>query len=440
MDTSFKTILGLSPADYNTWKASGLSDTFPVWAVQQNKISPEKYRKWAINQYQIPFVKDSFFYNITINQSIWQKVHNKAPWNKDLVPLYEWDNTLFAGCIQPPPFELAPNIVAVLIMPKQINILWKKIQQFSNYKPLSSTPTAKARVTPTPTPIAKPISTPKPSLLNSQSKTESIAPDPLNKIATKPKEHLSPQQSPPPKQNTEQQAPLTLKSPIQQSTPPPKQNTAQQAPLTLKNPVQQSTPPPKQNPEQAPLTLKSSIQQSPPSPPEENDPESFTNTSLLDTVIKNETQTQIKQMAEDEICDQVLKKSKRFFIGSIIFSFQNKEFTPLEWTSSLKGHSIPIKTDKPSCFRIICMSKKSYHGFVVQNEQHKHFFKLWGFKAVPEHVTLIPVLNKEQNVIGAFMGIAEQDVSHKALYEVEKWAKQIALALPKPKQKSYKAS
>ena len=130
-----------------------------------------------------------------------------------------------------------------------------------------------------------------------------------------------------------------------------------------------------------------------------------------------------------EVYKGVFKLSEQFFKGVIIFSFHDNEFTPVEWSDSMSGPATPIKIEKPSIFKMIVKSRSSYHGFIVNNEQHSQFFTPWGFDTLPKHITLIPVFNSSKNIIGAYMGISDQVIDKKHLHKITKWGNMLAKTL-----------
>ncbi len=150
---------------------------------------------------------------------------------------------------------------------------------------------------------------------------------------------------------------------------------------------------------------------------------------LLNTIIKSTIITQIPSTYAKEIYDHVFALSNQYFTGVIIFSFSDNEFTPVEWSNSMSGPTIPVKTEKPSIFKMLCNTRSPYHGFIVENEQHKSFFAPWGFEVLPKHVTLIPIFNNSKTMVGAYMGIADKAVDKKHLYKIQKWADTLSKTL-----------
>ncbi|MDE0119692.1 MAG: hypothetical protein OXM55_06780 [Bdellovibrionales bacterium] len=313
--------LNLSETDYNEWKNTVQEESFAVWALHKNKINIQKYMEWAIQYYKIPFLTDSFFYNMTIHQQFWNRVKALEQWNETFLPVYEWNAILFAGCIEPPKRIQDKSTLPILASPKNLKFFWHKIQKLSE-------------------------------------------PDILYKKKDYPTE--------PRTQAKEEQDNFLTKSGM-----------------------------------------------------------------LLNTIIKSTVITQIPSSYAKETYDHIFALSKQYFTGIIIFSFNDNEFTPVEWSDSMSGPTIPVKTDKPSIFKMLFNTRSPYHGSIFENEQHKSFFTPWGFKVLPKHVTLVPIFNNSKAIVGAYMGISDKSVDTKHLHKITKWANTLSKSLQKV-DKQYK--
>jgi len=156
--------------------------------------------------------------------------------------------------------------------------------------------------------------------------------------------------------------------------------------------------------------------------------------NLLNTVIHNTALSKLvyADSVEDDSYQYFFQKSEKFFSDIIVFAILNNEFIPLEWTSSLEGNKSRIKIDQqPSVFKMIVTSRSPYHGIIMNNKVHSKFFSLWGFDALPKHVSLIPIMEKSKNIVGAFMGIANKSVDRKYLYEIMSWSQPLIEAIKK---------
>ena len=158
--------------------------------------------------------------------------------------------------------------------------------------------------------------------------------------------------------------------------------------------------------------------------------------SLFNTLLTKTSTTEADTAVESEYTtyEEIFAVSEKYFSGVIIFSFLKGEFTPIRWSPNLKGSPTPVKTDKPSLFRMTVQSRSPYHGFIIPNEQHKSFFNGWGFSETPKHVTCIPLFNNVKHIVGAYMGIADETLDQKCLYLATKWSKSVSFILEEDKK------
>lgn len=141
MEKKWQEKFNLSDIHYRDWQQSNPKDSFAVWALKNNKITSDQYMDWATQHYNIPFLTDSFFQNISINQQFWHKVQYLEKWNESLIPLYEWNTVLFTGCVKPPEKTQFKNIVPVLALPQKLSFFWNKIKKFQSDSPFTSNDT-----------------------------------------------------------------------------------------------------------------------------------------------------------------------------------------------------------------------------------------------------------------------------------------------------------
>ena len=133
MDQEWQEIFNLSEKDHDEWKKTDQTDSFPIWAIKHNKLHLDQYIDWAMQHHHVPFLKDSFFYDIEITQQFWNSTKDREKWNKDFLPIYEWENTLFVACLEPPE-KKQDNIIPILTSPKNLKDCWNKIQSFSQFE------------------------------------------------------------------------------------------------------------------------------------------------------------------------------------------------------------------------------------------------------------------------------------------------------------------
>lgn len=111
----------------------------------------------------------------------------------------------------------------------------------------------------------------------------------------------------------------------------------------------------------------------------------------------------------------------------------NQAVMPQIWSDNVivSAQKSPISINQASMFNIVAKTLKPYHGYVVPNEVNDQFFAIWNESSIPDHVTLVPILIKN-NLCGYLMGLGPKSAYNKnSLRLVEKLTEQIKMALEK---------
>ena len=188
----------------------------------------------------------------------------------------------------------------------------------------------------------------------------------------------------------------------------PKKWTDPQVSLT---PQKNTPPPPEGDPDSSPGTLMST----------------FTRITRVTNLFK---MFQTKNPPANTASHPVFKQAKAYFTEAVIFGFHQNQFVPIQWSPTL---AVPacVSVSEASMFKIVCKSRKEFHGLVVPNPIHFQFFKSCGFKqGLPKHITLIPVFQPSGELCGAFMGISPKaPVPSRHLGEIRSWTKDFPTTL-----------
>lgn len=148
----------------------------------------------------------------------------------------------------------------------------------------------------------------------------------------------------------------------------------------------------------------------------EKDPSEGTKTIAGYTKITSASST------EEEIFDGILSEMEKNFSKCMLLVAQpdknNEVLKPYKWNSrfsksnpSAKATAIPLNL--PSPFRVIFRTQKSYHGYIVPNDQNDQFFAEWNESQIPDHMTLSPIL-VDDVVVGAILGLGDKNADNKA--------------------------
>jgi hypothetical protein len=104
---------------------------------------------------------------------------------------------------------------------------------------------------------------------------------------------------------------------------------------------------------------------------------------------------------------------KTYFKKTMLLAIGDKDrvVKPLMWEGNefdvrkpaLQEFSLKI----PSIFRIVSGTQKPYHGYIVPNDLNGAFFDSWNHGQIPEHVTIVPILDHDL-VVGMLIGFGEK--------------------------------
>lgn len=119
----------------NRWKNVGSHQSLTFWALKNLIIDKREYFKWAVNHYKMPLVKDMFFQQHLIKKKEWSQVKNAYDWDEEILPICFQNNTIFVGCVEPPPESekiIGFNSRFILANYKSLEINWKFFQALTN--------------------------------------------------------------------------------------------------------------------------------------------------------------------------------------------------------------------------------------------------------------------------------------------------------------------
>ncbi len=148
----------------------------------------------------------------------------------------------------------------------------------------------------------------------------------------------------------------------------------------------------------------------------EEDPSEGTKTIAGFTKITSASST------EEEIFDSIFNEMEKNFSKCMLLVAQadknHQVLKPYKWNArfsnsnpSAKATAIPLNL--PSPFRVIFRTQKSYHGYIVPNNQNDQFFAEWNESQIPDHMTLSPIL-VDDVMVGAILGLGDKNADNKA--------------------------
>ncbi len=100
---------------------------------------------------------------------------------------------------------------------------------------------------------------------------------------------------------------------------------------------------------------------------------------------------------ENEAIAWVFQQLKQHFRNSWLLVMTGDTLKAWRWDSVARPASpeaeAAIDLSQPSLFRIVARTAMPYHGHVVESAINNGFFRAWGLRNTPPHVTAVPVLS-----------------------------------------------
>ena len=130
-------VFPVSEANQKKWKEENSDKSLLFWALTHKIIDRQKYFEWCREYYKIPFLKSDFFELNTFNHKQWQKAKDLKRWNRECLPICEWEGVLYVGCLEPPQDHKnwKFNYYLVLTTDLSLRMQWKIIKDFSDLLP-----------------------------------------------------------------------------------------------------------------------------------------------------------------------------------------------------------------------------------------------------------------------------------------------------------------
>ncbi|WP_413287462.1 hypothetical protein [Bdellovibrio sp. HCB337] len=111
------------------------------------------------------------------------------------------------------------------------------------------------------------------------------------------------------------------------------------------------------------------------------------------------------------------QRLRTFFKKSMLLAIGDKDrvIKPIVWDENFEGltpQTAEFNLKTPSIFKIVTGTQKPYHGFVTVNDLNESFFESWNHGQIPDHVTLVPLMDGDL-VVGMLMGFGEKSSYNK---------------------------
>jgi len=433
----------------NLYSKDSTNVSLLLFCLRAKMIPIHEYLEWAKENFELPVLSSQFF---KIHQpkkeffKIWQKIYN---WSPECLPIAEWDGALIIACLEiPQDYKNLNPTIFVLASHQVLDTTWEIYQKSDRSAENDFTDmTALAATVVATSPFAagkeqsylsddislvledhaesehsEESSEEKPSeetheaiegLLDLETPAPVI---PLNDLAPK----KGPRSSEPIMNITI--ADLNEKTRIDNLVPVEDEIDLEAPPMPERKNISPMSP------NAAPSAAAGPLPTAPVRPISSVGGE--TASYLLEKVRK------VGRDQFDKDAHASFQQLKTFFSKSMLLAIGDKDrmVKPLLWDhgfDSAEGGAPEFNLKTPSIFRIVSGTQKPFHGFVTVNDLNESFFESWNHGQIPDHVTLVPLLDGDL-VVGMLMGLGEKSNYNKnVLNFTENVAKELSLKILK---------
>lgn len=425
----------------------------------RSKLLPAKdYLAWAKENFQIPVLSEPFFQTHKPQIELykkWQKIHK---WSTECLPIAEWDGVLIIACLEPPEnyqntnptvfvltshelldqtwaiykkseksqavmaaadndfADMTALAATVVASPKESNFFGadgeivlkdepsleeKSEESVSEEKSEEAQLSVEGETSASPEGLFGDAPAPKMESLTNLTKTEPITPQPMN-IEVTTEISLAPKPSPAAEEAAIKKGPRSVETLMMLGE---KTSIDKVPPLDELEEVADHE-----------VQFPDKKQISPVAHVSSGD---FPSAPVKPTMSPTGTAAyyleKVRKQGRDHFDKEVIttfQQMKTFFKKSMLLAVGDKDLLikPILWDGSFDVQT-PAKLDfnlkTPSIFKIVSGTQKPYHGYVVPNDLNESFFESWNHGQIPDHVTLVPLMDGEQ-VVGMIMGLGEK--------------------------------
>ena len=123
--------------DYKLWEAKKDGSSLLLWALEKSLVDRKKYFDWAMEHYELPMLSSDFFEYVVMGKNQWKRVKDLKEWSREVLPVWEWENMAYVGCMEPPKDHENWNFPhrLVLVTDRALKMHWKSVRDFSDLLP-----------------------------------------------------------------------------------------------------------------------------------------------------------------------------------------------------------------------------------------------------------------------------------------------------------------
>lgn len=408
-----------------SYEQSGSTSSLLRYALQEERLSTDKYLTWAMTHFQLPQLQSRFFTETSISKEMFAKWATHYPWSEECLPVAEWDGCLIVACLQPPQdFPQNPRCAFVLAHPQNLQVAWIQLKaSSSDHESSNSISRSPSEEAPEGIDLAM-SSTAAPShkegfsfddlgIEGESERSESLNPE-IPEEGSAPQEGLEGLfDGATVVQLQNLGGSLKPEEPLNNDLPPESVAAVEASePGVFESPVVEEEKP-SFNPAAVSNPFEKTIVGGSVTPLV--GPGVATKPTVNPVAAGNFALDKIKKKNANLINEKVKKvftEMKTHFEKSLILTLDDQEsqLSVFAWDENFKGMKdttmrIPLNT--PSIFRIVSSTQKPFHGYISLNEINEKFFEDWNQGSIPDHVTITPILIQEK-LVGMLMGFAEK--------------------------------
>jgi len=420
------------------------AESLLLFCLQKKFIPVHEYLAWARESYQLPVLEDDFIQLHPPKKEFFTKWHKAHAWSPEFLPLAEWDGCLIVACLEAPALDARSPIPSVFVLasPTLLQSVWNEYQDApapahdpqlfaEDGSLLLQDPEDNAEATAAGDDLTTGEESPEGLLADTSSLQAPLLQD-------LPKAPMPP--APPPsveappigaKKGPRTSEPLTG---IKLSSASSFDETKVDTLVSTVGEISLSQK------KMAPTTQVTVGGEELPSAP------------VKATTVQNGAAAYFleklrKQNAEkfDKAVLASFEQLKTFFKKSMLLAVGDKDrlIKPLLWDANFENPPNPVpefSLKTPSIFRIVSGTQKPYHGYIIVNDLNESFFETWNQGQIPDHVTIVPLLDGDL-VVGMLLGIGEKSNYNKNVLQFsETLAKDLTQKILKPSSPTSRAA
>lgn len=393
---------------FSKWETANTDESLVFWSLKSKWLPRKEYFDWAVEYYQIPFLEDMFFEQQIMTKKQWLKVKDIASWSSEFLPVALWDDVIFVGCVDPHFQKSNFNFKHRLVLSssRTLQMTWNFTKTLSDViREDTNAQINLAKKDHLKNQAAGQFFSKSPDKQDNHSDLSSSLPVVETKTmrATDESGKTSPNIIPFKPISISPQEPLSSVLKQKKEGIQVQQNQFSQETIPLSQTEKKLSP-----------SLKKTV--------DENSNVIAGNFSSKEESEITKTKTVYIRGDYDQKYEGLWKKTRPFFVTSMVLKVTEDEIHPLVWHGRIRIKNMDEALGHLhgySLFKVVSRGLP-YHGFAVDNPDNKNFFHKIGWEKYPQHITAIPIRNEQQKLYQIFVGLGTQNFPKEKIKHIEK--------------------